>query len=72
MHGHQVTVVTTIPANGHPSGVTEIVVSCQEFSDFMDDYAAFMVSSDIGVWDSLQKVAQGGEALMKVFLAIID
>ena len=66
LHGHNVTVVTAIPSVDHPDGVHEIVVPCTEFQDFLENYSSFKVSDDIGVWDSLQRVVQGGQALNKV------
>ena len=68
--GHKVTVVTTIPTLDHPPGITEILITSREFSAFCEDYSGMMVSSTIGVWDSLQMVLQGGQALIKVILYI--
>ena len=66
MHGHNVTVVTAFPSINHLDGVQEIVVPCPEFVDFLENYSSFKVSDDIGTWDSLQRVVQGGQALNKV------
>ena len=60
------TVVTNTPSTDPPAGLTEIVVNCKEFSDFQEDYSVLALSEKVGVWDSLQKVVRGGEALMKV------
>ena len=58
--------VTAVPSINHPDGVQEIVVPCPEFVDFLENYSSFKVSDDIGTWDSLQRVVQGGQALIQV------
>ena len=66
MHGHQVTVVTDTPSTDPPPGLTEIVVTSKEFSSFQEDYSVFMLSDNKGVWDSLRRVMQGAEIIIKV------
>ena len=64
--GHSVTMVTTIPCIGQHPGITEVVITCKEFQSFSEEYSGLVVSSTSGVWDSLQMMLQGGEAVMKV------
>ena len=58
--------MTAVPSINHPDGVQEIVVPCPEFVDFLENYSSFTVSDDIGTWESLHRVVQGGQALNKV------
>ena len=65
-NGHRVTVVTTFPSPKMQQGVQEIVVPNEDIVAFLDDYYSLRNSAERGIWNSLDKLAQGGRILLEV------